>query len=175
MLNFFLTAWLSCWLERWWDEWFVGWLSSSWDLRSRISVIPALSASNSVLNLSSSWSSLLKYLSTKSYIWVARVNFSSASSRTFLYSFLILWKSNSRISGRDRFAFKKNCFTSSSKWSIESAKQQITWPIDHDKPWSLVTWSRVNDTHCELGDPFLVSPWIDLSAPEADVQSLYWS
>lgn len=47
---------------------------------SSISVMPALSASNSILNLWSSWSSLRKYRSTRSYNWLAWLTFSSVNS-----------------------------------------------------------------------------------------------
>lgn len=44
---------------------------------SKISVIPALSASSSILNLYNSWSSFRKYLSTSSYTEEACTHFSS--------------------------------------------------------------------------------------------------
>lgn len=47
---------------------------------SRISVIPGLSVSSSTLNFCSSESSRLKYLSTRSEIWLAMLIFSSEPS-----------------------------------------------------------------------------------------------
>lgn len=52
---------------------------------SSTSVIPLLSASSSILNLWSSWSSLRRYLSTRSCIWFAKWTFSSEMKYKYTY------------------------------------------------------------------------------------------